>query len=494
MESSPLSADQRRDVFHRLLSGLSYEETALQTGVTREAVEALWREFGNGIVPGFESVTELSDALAQVAAEIGKEDSTAGDVRVLLRAMQSMAKAGIEPSQLKEYAQLFNLIGQQSPEVPAPALKTPAPALRTRPAREIERERRRDTQVAAATAVPIEERYRTLEAVAVLRDELTRLEDLRVERQDLERDLRAKRRQQRRVVEALRQNQEQVQHLSMWAIELEARASRAEARVAGAKTTSDALRALGLTTDKLHLLALRLSELAEGQQVGAGVIPDRLLKVVEDLIHDMTLENTIRAQQAERERLAGVLSGLELEQKRLEGLLDEMREQAMAQVRLAGEVAASAVSESVAQVRLAGEAAASAVSESVAQVRLAGEAAASAVSESGAQVRLAGEAAASTVSESAAQIKSQLDSLVQQALDLAARIARLDADLRTKEWLSRLLILVEGKEELGPREVNVLVLGLLESLRSWAGRRREVPDVVRRDLEQLIKRLQDWHP
>lgn len=100
-----------------------------------------------------------------------------------------------------------------------------------------------------------------------------------------------------------------------------------------------------------------------------------------------------------------------------------------------------------------------------------------------------------SLQSSAREMRTQLDSLLQQALDLSGKVARLDADLRSREWLSRLLTLIEGRGELAPVEVKTLALNMFDSFRVWSDQHPEAtpPEAVR-ELERVMSKFRDWRP
>jgi DNA anti-recombination protein RmuC len=113
----------------------------------------------------------------------------------------------------------------------------------------------------------------------------------------------------------------------------------------------------------------------------------------------------------------------------------------------------------------------------------------------GAQAHLqsAGEEAASTVREGAQTLRRELDSLFRETTELAGRAAQVDADIRSQEWLSRLLLLVEGQNGINPQEVRALGLILMQAFLGWFENHEEmVPGDAKGDLERLVRALHDW--
>ncbi|MDP6713777.1 MAG: zinc ribbon domain-containing protein [SAR202 cluster bacterium] len=113
----------------------------------------------------------------------------------------------------------------------------------------------------------------------------------------------------------------------------------------------------------------------------------------------------------------------------------------------------------------------------------------------GAQTQLerAGDEAASTVREGAQTLRRELDSLFRETTELAGRAAQVDADIRSQEWLSRLLALVEGQGGIDQQEVRALGLILMQAFLGWfEGHEELVPGDAKGDLERLVSALHDW--
>ena len=110
-----------------------------------------------------------------------------------------------------------------------------------------------------------------------------------------------------------------------------------------------------------------------------------------------------------------------------------------------------------------------------------------------AQLQKAGDEAASTVREGAQTLRRELDSLFRETTELAGRAAKVDADIRSQEWLSRLLVLVEGQNGIAPQEVRALGLILMQAFLGWFESHDDmIPGDAKGDLERLVKALHDW--
>jgi putative FmdB family regulatory protein len=91
------------------------------------------------------------------------------------------------------------------------------------------------------------------------------------------------------------------------------------------------------------------------------------------------------------------------------------------------------------------------------------------------------------------EVRQQMDELLKPALNIAGRAAEIDADIRSKEWLSRLLALMEGRDGLKPQEVRTLALNILGGFRTWMqDHPSSLETSTRPELENLIGIFRGW--
>ncbi|MBI2917604.1 MAG: hypothetical protein HYY01_06365 [Chloroflexi bacterium] len=101
------------------------------------------------------------------------------------------------------------------------------------------------------------------------------------------------------------------------------------------------------------------------------------------------------------------------------------------------------------------------------------------------------EDASTSISQWAEVLRRELDSLLRETLDLVGKAAHVESDLRSREWLTRLLALLEGKDDLAPGEVLHLARTILGPLSAWAAKHDgALPPTARADLEHLVRTLQ----
>ena len=98
-----------------------------------------------------------------------------------------------------------------------------------------------------------------------------------------------------------------------------------------------------------------------------------------------------------------------------------------------------------------------------------------------------------SVREAAGILRHQQDQLIKNTLDLAENIGRMEAELRSYEWLEALLLLVQGKGDLQPQKVRILGLILLKSINAWLGQHQAgSPTMMRWNIERLVQEFEGW--
>lgn len=151
------------------------------------------------------------------------------------------------------------------------------------------------------------------------------------------------------------------------------------------------------------------------------------------------LDATIASRREDSQRLSGILSGLRQEQDHMEELLPSLRDRATMDIKRLGD-------------------------ETVVAIR-----------------------------DQAVMLRRELDLLLQQSLDVAKTAAAVDADIRTKEWLKRLLDLIEGGDDVRPQEVRSLAFTFLTAVGKWADRHPgAAPREMKEDLDRLVVRVREW--
>ena len=433
---APLSDAQRHGALKLLLEGHSFGQAASEIGCSKGFISSIWGDFKSGQMPGFENLEDYADLIRETAVELRNSGVSPEDAAMGMAALRYLAKVNLEPNQLGEYSQLFDRLSKE--ENPSEVIQA---ALELQ---KLEAVTGLDYQTLLRHTRELDERKKNLEIEVVnlegKRDEihslLTRERGLKeeVERLSTERD---------RLHEDVGQRERREEHLTDRVIELEARSAVAEERLAVSRKATEDLGSLGLDVEDLPGLAQRLGAIAAHHRWNVGELFERLLAELEKLELKLTLE-TMKAELqglgAEKIKAQSTLSGLRKQQKRLEGHQLTLGNQASANLEKIGR-----------------------------------------------------QIAASTL-KAAELLRIQHESLVQKSLELGENVGRLEAELRTHEWLGPLLGLVAGNEDLQPEKVRSLALMFLKSLHNWVSR-NPVGSLAgaRWSIQAQIRSFEEWN-
>jgi len=398
-------------------------------------------------MPDFEHLGEFAETLREAATEFRRSGMSVRAASLAVPAMQALAKVGVEPSRLADYSRLVERLaqgGEGAPEVVQAALEM----------QRLEETTGLGYEALVKRVRELSEQRRALETeVADLGAQQKEVEGLKRERERLQGEVAdlVERRQSLQMDVDQREHREA--ELTKRVQQLEQRAHAADERLAVARKAIEDIATMGLPIEELPGLAQRMGAIAQRHKIAPADVRQRLFAELEKLDEAIGLEALIKARKGElaglsrdvekcegdKKALQGAVTRLRREQRRLESSLVVLREQATTQVAKAGE-------------------------EVAASVRLGGEG-----------------------------LRSELNGLLQQIVDLGLKVAKLDANMRSHEWVSRLVSLVEGKDGVKPEEVRKLAVFVLSLLHTWVEDHREhAPPMAGYELDKLINSFRGW--
>ena len=451
-----VSLQKRLTVVRLFLEGWSYDEISTRAGVGKGTVASIVNDLKAGHFPEAHDLREQVEILREVAVEFRRSSLTVGQVAAGLTCFQRLVSLGVEPEELERFVALCQRLAAQGEGMSPDAFARTALQLHR-----LLEERGLDLAGLEAKVANLTEMQQHLEGEGLhlqpmaqqvhgLREELDGLEGahqtLLAENAELEGQRDALR-------EEVAKREERERELSKRVHKLEERAHAVDKRLAVARRATGDLAAMGLSPDDLQGLSQRLAAIAERHRIVAADLRHRLITELEKMDEGLGLEALVetRKQQlagveadlerccAERDKLQGAIVRQRGQQRQLEASLVVLREQASAQIQKAGKEAAAAVRQ-------------------------------------GAEV-----------------LKHQLDTLMQDAMEVAGKVGQLEADLRSHDWLKLLMALVEGKDDLKPQEVRKVALILIASLHAWLEQHRDAsPPMAQYTVDSLLHILQGW--
>ena len=444
----PLDEEKRWTILWRLLEGFPYAEVAAQARVSKSTVSGVWQQFAQGRMPGLEHLQEYADVLRQAAVELKKVGVSPGESALGLRAMQLLARMGVQPSQVQEYARLCERLAEDG--IPAQEMIQAALELQR-----MERESGLDYQALVERTQELEKYCQDMNAnVADLESQQNEVQGLRREEGELRHELDTLIGQRDNLRKDVAQREKREAQLTSRVGDLEGQAQAADDRLAAARRATGELAELGLLPEELPGFTSRLAGIAQRQNITSAELRERLFAELESLDEGLTLETVVEDRSQQVSRADAELNKLITEKGRIEKTISKLRRE---EQRLDASLSVL-------------------------------------VRQASMRVQEAGKLVTEQVSHAGHQVQEAICGLLEDALALSQKVSRVETSLQSYQWLNRLVALVEAKDDVQPREVRVLALSLFQTFHDWIGRHQELPQALSLQwgLEARIRDFQQW--
>ena len=437
-----LTEDQRRAVLWTLLEGLTFEEAAILEGVSKSTAHGVWRDFAEGRLPGLEHLVDHAELLRETAIRLSQSSNSPMEAHLGLLALERLAGLGVAPDQLVAFVDL----GQKLAEDPADAPLLVQAAMKLR---DLEQETGLTFRELVEEAKTLHQRSETLRPIVDQLDAQRQAVDgLQVTEQVLSHTVSSLGTKRTELKQNVRQLQRREEQIARRVHDLEERAHDAEERLAIARQATQDLAALGMGAGDIPGFAQRLGAIAQRHGWEVGDVRGRLLEELEHLDGSLTLHAQVVELREQSERLGderaqrqAQVAKLRKERQRLEGQLIVMRETITKELESVAATLAEAT-------RQAGQ-----------------------------------------------ELLDQSQHYQDQVMDLATEVGRLEAAVRTHDWLEPLLALFTGQGEAQPSQVRMLALLTFGSFRRWClSQPSDAPLFTANRLHDLIASFEEWRP
>ena len=362
--------------------------------------------------------------------------------------MQLLARMGVQPSQVQEYARLCERLAEDG--IPAQEMIQAALELQR-----MERESGLDYQALVERTQELEKYCQDMNAnVADLESQQNEVQGLRREEGELRHELDTLIGQRDNLRKDVAQREKREAQLTSRVGDLEGQAQAADDRLAAARRATGELAELGLLPEELPGFTSRLAGIAQRQNITSAELRERLFAELESLDEGLTLETVVEDRSQQVSRADAELNKLITEKGRIEKTISKLRRE---EQRLDASLSVLVRQASI-------------------------------------RVQEAGKLVTEQVSHAGHQVQEAIGGLLEDALALSQKVSRVETSLQSYQWLNRLVALVEAKDDVQPREVRVLALSLFQTFHDWIGRHQELPQALSLQwgLEARIRDFQQW--
>ena len=467
-----LSPKKKLSLVRLYLSGLSYDEIAVKTGVSKGTVANVVTELKAGAFPEAADAAEQIELLRELSLDLKHSGLSPGQCGVGLAVISRIKECGLDAADIdrlplilkmagseekaKEFVELVYRIDQyqkksgmtleqadeklQALEAKANQLSPVLKQLEERQAEVKQLTKRRDDFIPVVNN--LEQKYGLLNP---------RVKDLEKREGEL---LRRIKDQQHTIEEA-------EAALAALSREKQDTIRKADAALAALGKEKQKLVEAGFSPEELAEFNDRTRAIAARHHIAVTVLSERLLHELESLDKGLGLEVLIDARQIELKKYQQLIASANKEHESLQGTIAALEQQKAAleaNIKTASEKVNDEIVKVIPAVREAAN-------------RLAKE------------LQLGNEG-----------VLGEVKHLKDQALEIGKEIGRYEGIIKVNQWLIDLMTLVRGEDGLEAQRVRVILLQVLRDGESWMKRNQSKirPGAPTYSMQKLIGELEEW--
>lgn len=328
-----LTAKKKLAVVRLYLAGLSYDEIAARSGVSKGTVANVVTELKAGTVPEAADVGEHIELLRELSIDLKQSNLTLGQCAMGLILLTRISECGLDPGDIDRWPVILKAVRNEDDAKEFVRLIYSIQEVQQRSGLSIEAldKKAHELEKKAADLEPVSDKLKDskneLTELAKQRDELTSSVAMLKQRNEL-------------LTPRVKELEKREQNLSRRIVEMEPKAEKAERTLSALMGETQKLEDLGLSLRGLAELNKKLQEIAQHHTIKPSELRSRLLHELQTLDKGLTLETLIQSQQQELDKSGhalirtkeevettrAVVGSLRQEKTNLEASVKEVRE------------------------------------------------------------------------------------------------------------------------------------------------------------------------
>jgi len=437
------------------LSGLSYDEITVKTGISKGTVANVVAELKAGKFPEAADVTELIEQLRELSQDLRRLKLTPGQCATGLILLTRINECGLDPADIDRWPMILKSIGNEDQAQEFIRLVYNIQEVQQRTGLSLEE---LDNK-----AHELERKAADLEPMVKRREECRKqIAALTTQRKKLASAVTNLEEKYKLLNPRVKDLEKREQDLSRRIVEIEPRAQKAETTLTTLNKETQRLEDTGLPFEELTEFSQKLQAVARRHAIKPAELRDRLLHELETLDKGLGLEALIQSRQQELDK----------------------QEQAISKTKEDLETA-KAVVRSLKQEKTSLEASIKVTMEKVSR-----------------EITKIIPATQNTINRFREELRRGYDEalaggrrLKDEAMEVGKEVGRCEEILQVNEWLKELLALVQGEENLEGKRVRVIVLRILRGTAVWL-KHNTGENLIFSSLlsatEELIRELEQW--
>jgi predicted nucleic acid-binding Zn-ribbon protein len=453
MEKLPMK--KRVAIVRQYLSGSTYDDMAVKTGVSKGTVANVVNELKAGRFPEAADVSEDIELLRELSLELKRSKISPGQCATGLVLLNRISECGLEPTDIGRWPIILKSVRNEDEAQEFVRLVYGIQEVQQRTGLSLNAldDKVHELERKAANLEPVSRQYddyrKQLDELTKKREELTSAVNNLEEKYKL-------------LNPRVKDLEKREQTLSHRIEDMEPKAQKAETTLSTLSKEKQRLQNIGLSFEKLAGFNDRLQVIAQHHAIEPAELSSRLLQELETLDKVLELEALIQSRQQELDKIEQAVAGVQKELKTakavvgnltqertdLEASIKETRERVSKEIGKLIPVAKETINRLENELQRGNE-------EALAEVRR----------------------------------------LRDEALEVGKEVGRYQGILEVNQWLNELLALVHGEESIEGKRVRAIALSVLRGVVAWL-KRYESDDIgmstISLTIDNLIKELEQW--
>ena len=450
-----LSMKKKLAIVRLYLSGLSYDEIAAKSGVSKGTVANVVTELKAGRFPEAADVIEHIELLRELSLDLKRLKLTPGQCALGLTVLSRISECGLDPADIDHWPLILKSIGNEDEAQEFVRLVYSIQEVQKKTGLSLDEldDKVHELQRKAADLEPVSRQHE---------DHKKQVTKLTRQRKELASAVAGLEDKYKLLNPRVKDLEKREQDLSRRIKDMEPRAEKAEATLTSLSKELQHLQDIGLPFETLAEFSQKVQSVAHRHHITPAELRDRLLQELESLDQAVGLEALIRSRQMEleeQERSAAVarqeseslkaaVGSLKQEKTSLEVSIKNTREKVSREIAEITPVARDTINRLVEELQRG-------YNEALAEVHR----------------------------------------LRDESLEVGKELGRYEGILQVNEWLKELLAMVRGEESVEDKRVRAIILSVLRGGAAWL-KHNKGDNLVFSPLlsaaENLIRELERW--
>lgn len=448
-----LTAKKKLAVVRLYLSGLSYDDIAARSGVSKGTVANVAADLKAGMIPEAADVGEYIELLRELSFDLKRSELTPGQCAMGLILLNQIRECGLDPADINRWPMILKSVRNEDDINEFVRLVYSIQQVQQRSGLSLEAldNKVHELEKKAADLEPLSDKLEDCKKQLI---ELTR------QREELSNSVAMLEQKSKLLGPQVKELERREQTLSRQIADMEPKAKKAETTLSTLKGEEQKLEDMGFSFKELAQFNEKIGVIAQHHTIKPSELRNRLLHELETLAKGLTLETLIQSRHQELDKVEQAIArgkneiestrasvdSLKQEKRNLEASIKETREK---------------VGQEIAKI-----------------IPLAQDT----ISKLGEELRRGND-------EALTEIRRLRD----ESVDVGREVGRYEGILQVNEWLNELMALVRGEENIESNRVRIIVLPVVRALHIWLKRQRSLSyTLLPVTVENLISELERW--